>query len=223
MSNSARTASDRVRDAIERDGVVRHGLARGLVNVRALAREIQSGSRGTLSFDAVLGAIRRYPLGQGDERRREAGRAIQKLSLRNRVAILSFRNRPDLRPVVARFVGETGRAKEEMLRVVTSPEAVSVTFDERRMKELEGRVPGGDVIRRWSGLVEIKIEGSLDVERTPGFLAAIASELSLNDVNVVQLSTVGPGYILVLVEAKDATRAYEALARLTEGGRIDPV
>lgn len=214
MSKPSRTAADWVREAIERDGVVRHGLSRGIVNVRALAREIQSVAGRDVSFDALLGAIRRYPLEATEQRRERAGQAILKLSLRNRVAILSFRNRADLRPVIARFVGETSRAREEMLRVATSPEAVSVTFDEGRMKQLEVLVPKGDVLRRWSDLAEIKIEGQLEIETAQGFLAVVASELAINDVNIVQMSTVGPGYVIILVRESDATRAYQALSNL---------
>lgn len=221
MSETSRTPAAWVQDAIERDGVVRHGLSRGLVNVRALAREIQSRAGSKVSFDAVLGAIRRYPIERSTERRSAAGAMIRRLSLRNRVAILSFRNRPDLRPVIARFVGETSRAREELFRVATSPEAVSVTFDEGRVKELEARVPKADVLRRWTDLVEIKVEASLEIETAPGVLSVIASELGVNDVNVVQLSTVGPGYIVLLVRAEDATRAYEALARLVETRRTE--
>jgi hypothetical protein len=218
MARTDQSASDWVRESIERDGVVRQGLARGLINVRALAREIHTAARGRVSFDALLGAIHRYPLEEGVERRRSAGRAIRKISLRNRVAILSFRNVPDLRPAIARFVGETSRAREEMLRVSTSPEAVSVTFDEARMKDLEARVPKSDVLRRWTDLAEIKVEASLEVEAAPGILAVLTSELAVNDVNVVQLSTVGPGYIVLLVKEEDATRAYGALSRLAKTG-----
>ena len=221
MSEPSRTPAAWVRDAIERDGVVRHGLVRGLVNARALAREIQARAGAKVSFDALLGAIRRYPIERGTERRGAAGAMIRKLSLRNRVAILSFKNRPDLRPVIARFVGETSRAREELLRVATSPEAVSVTFDEGRLKELEARVPRTDVLRRWTDLVEIKVEASLEVETAAGILSVITSELGVNDVNVVQLSTVGPGYIVLIVRAEDATRAYEALARLVDTARTD--
>ena len=221
MTRTTRSASEWVRDVVERDGVVRQGLARGLVNVRALAREIQGTARNEVSFDALLGAIHRYPLEERVERRRLAGRAIRKVSLRNRVAILSFRNLPDLRLVIARFVAETSRAKEELLRVSTSPESVSVTFDEARMKELESRVPKGDVLRRWRDLAELKVEASLEVEEAPGMLAVITSELAVNEVNVVQLSTVGPGYIILLVREEDATRAYEAISRIANSGEND--
>ncbi len=221
MSESSRTASDWVREAIEHDGAVRQGLARGLVNVRALAREIRARTSEEISYDALLGAIRRYPLERSMDRRRAARRAILKLSLRNRVAILSFRNRPDLRPVIARFVGETSQAREEMLRVATSPEMVSITFDERRMKELEARIPRSDVLRKWTELAEIKIEAMTEVEGAPGILSTITSELATNEVNIVQLSTVGPGYIILLVRERDATRAYEALSGLFPAERAE--
>lgn len=212
----ARNARDQVRDAVERDGVVRHGLARGLMNVRALAREIERQSSDKVTFDAVLGAIRRYPIDVSAERRRKVGAVIRKITLRNHVAVLAFRNRPDLRPAIARFVGESGLATEETLRVATSPEGVSLTFDESRTKELEGRIPKSDVLHKLSGLVEIKIQLAAEAEKASGALSVIASELAINDVNVVQLHTVGPAYIILLVSEADATRAYQALSNLAK-------
>ena len=62
------------------------------------------------------------------------------------------------------------------------------------------------------------MEASLEVESAPGILAVITSELAVNEVNVVQLSTVGPGYIILLVKEEDATKAYAALSTLAKIG-----
>jgi hypothetical protein len=53
MSNQPKPAGELVREVIERDGVVRNGLVRGLLNHRALARWIQSSSPTDTSFDAL--------------------------------------------------------------------------------------------------------------------------------------------------------------------------
>ena len=74
MSNQPKPAGEIVREAIERDGVIRNGLARGLVNHRALARWIQDSSPTEASFDALLSAIRRYPLQHSTARRQFTGR-----------------------------------------------------------------------------------------------------------------------------------------------------
>ncbi len=215
MTDATRRASDIVRETIERDGVVRHGLARGLINARALARSIATGTRDGPSFDAILGAIRRYPVRASAARREHAGRTILKLSLKNRVAVLSVRNHPDLQLTLARFAADAGHPRGETFRLVSSPDAVSVTIDSKNLDKLESKIPKADVLRKLLSLAEIVVEMSADVDRVPGALSEITTELTVNDVNIVQLATMGPGRVFILVEERDATRAYRALEALS--------
>ena len=127
MSDKAQSPGELVRNVIERDGIIRNGLARGLVNHRALARWIQSTSDDA-SFDAILGAIRRYPIKEASTRRQALGKMVLKLSIKNRVAVLSLRNERDVQKAVARFSEEVNYANGETFRVVSSMEAVSVTL-----------------------------------------------------------------------------------------------
>lgn len=219
MTNPARRASDIVRESIERDGVVRQGLARHLINVRALARSIESTARGEASFDAILGAIRRYPIRRSAARRENAGRAIVKISLKNRIAVLSVRNRPENQLTIARFAQELSHGPGETFRVISSPEAVSVTLDSRNLDRLESKIPRHDVHRHLVNLAEIVVETASGIEDVPGALSAITTELAVNDVSIVQLSTVGPGRIILLVGEKDVTRAYRSLEELGAASR----
>ncbi len=57
-----RNSSQTVRDIIERDGIIRNGLARGLINVRALARYIQIELHEEATFESIVSGIRRYPI-----------------------------------------------------------------------------------------------------------------------------------------------------------------
>ena len=122
MRNSTRSASEIVRETVERDGVVKHGLARGLINVRALARSIQVATSGETSFDAILSAIRRYPIKQSSARRTSIGKMILKLSMKNRIVVVSIRNQPELQLMIARFAGEVNYARGESFRVVSGME-----------------------------------------------------------------------------------------------------
>lgn len=219
MPKPTRRASEIVQETIERDGVVRHGLVRGLVNVRALARSIREATGDEASLDAILGAIRRYPLKPTAARRQEVGKAIAKLSLRNRIAVLSLRNRPENLVTVARFAGEAGPLRSETFRMVSGPESVSVTIDAKYVDRLESKFPRHDVLRRLDDLAELVVEMTPAIDEIPGALSAITTELAMADVNVVQLSTMGPGRILLLVREPDVTGAYRALEGLAKSGR----
>ena len=61
MSISTRSLADVVKETIEKDAVIKKGLARNLINIRALARVIQGTVGEKTSLEAIVSAIRRYP------------------------------------------------------------------------------------------------------------------------------------------------------------------
>ena len=135
------TAGELVRDAIEHDAAVRLGLVRGLVNHRALARRIQAEARSDVSFDALLSAIRRYPLGGISERRTAIARLIQKLSLKNRITVLSLKNNGETQKAISRFSDEVSYASGETFRVVSTMDFVSITLDSKTADRFESHLP----------------------------------------------------------------------------------
>ena len=219
MSIQPKSAGELVRDAIERDGVIRNGLARGLVNHRALARSIQAAAVSEVSFDAVLNAIRRYPIRQAVTKRQATGGMILKLSLKNKVVVISLKNEREVQRAIARFSEEVNYANGETFRVVSSLEAVSVTLDSRNANKLESQVSKSHLLRRLENLAEVVVTMEVEIERTSGIISMIASELAMNDVNIRQLTSVGPGRIIFLVDEKDAMEAYRALETLTKVGK----
>jgi len=216
MPNEAQPAGELVRNIIERDPVVRFGLARGLVNHRALARMIQAEASVDVSFDALLSAIRRYPLRRTYERREEIGGMILKLALKNKVAVLSLKNGNETQRVIARFSEEVNYSSGETFRVVSSMDYVSITLDTSNADKFESRIPKSMIRKKTGGLAELTVEMKVEVEDVPGALAAIIGELSLNEVNIRQLTSVGPGRIIVLVNEAEALKSYQALETLAK-------
>jgi len=216
MPNEAQSAGEIVRDAIERDPVIRFGLARGLVNHRALARVIQAEAHTDVSFDALLSAIRRYPTKRSYERREKVGRTILKLVLKNKVTVLSLKNDRETQRAIARFSEEVNYSAGETFRVITALDHVSVTLDTKNADKFETRIPKSVVRKKTSGLAELTVEMKAEVEDSPGALAGIVGELALNDVNIRQLTSVGPARVIVLVNESDALKSYQALETLAK-------
>ena len=216
MPNEAQSAAELVRNAIERDPVVRFGLARGLVNHRALARAIQAEAVTDTSFDALLSAIRRYPLQKTYEKRERVDEMIQKLALKNKVAVLSLKNDSDTQRAIARFSEEVNYSSGETFRVISGMDYVSVTLDTKNADRFETRLPKSAIRKRTGGLAELVVEMREEVEDSPGVLAAIVGELTLNEVNIRQLTSVGPGKVIVLVNETDALKSYQALDTLAK-------
>jgi len=216
MPDEAQSAGEIVRDTIERDPVVRFGLARGLVNHRALARAMQAEARTDVSLDALLSAIRRYPMKRSYEKRENVGRTILKLVLKNKVAVLSLKNDSETQRAIARFSEEVNYSAGETFRVITALDYVSVTLDTKNADKFETRIPRSVIRKKTSGLAELTVEMKAEVEDSPGTLAGIVGELALNDVNIRQLTSVGPARVIVLVNESDALKSYQALETLAK-------
>ncbi|MDG6982963.1 MAG: hypothetical protein JRN28_00145 [Nitrososphaerota archaeon] len=218
MPNEAQSAGELVRNTIERDPVVRFGLTRRLVNHRALARTIQAESAADVSFDAILSAIRRYPLRRAYERHEKAGKMISKIGMKNRVVVLSLKNDRETQRAIARFSEEVNYSAGETFRVISSMDYVSVTLDARNSDVFETRLPKSVIRKKTGGLAELTIEMEVEVEESPGALAVVVGELALNEVNIRQLTSVGPGRVIVLVNERDALKSYQALEILAKEG-----
>ena len=93
---------------------------------------------------------------------------------------------------------------------------MSVTIDSKNLNKLDSKIPKQAVLRKLENLAEIVVDMASDVDDTSGVLSAITTELAMNDVNIVQLSTVGPGRIIILAIEKDAMRAYQSLEEMSK-------
>jgi aspartokinase len=190
----------------------------GLINQRALARYIQVSMHERYSFEAILSAVRRYPIKESAARQRSVGKMILKLSMKNKVVEVSVRNRPEIQLALARLAGEMNYAAGETFWLVSTPEEVTVTIDSKNEEKLNSKFAKREVVGRLGNLAEIVIVMS-DITKTPGVMSAITTQLAVNNVNIVGCSAAGqlPGNerIMMTVDEKDLLRAYQALERLS--------
>jgi len=117
-SDSKRPPSEAVKEIIERDGAIKIGVARGLVNARALARYIQVATHEQYSLEALVSAIRRYPIKASAERYQDAGRLITKLTLKNNIVAVTIRSAPEIPLILAKFSGEIDYGRGETLSLI---------------------------------------------------------------------------------------------------------
>jgi len=228
MSDSERSTGEVVREIIERDGSIKIGLARGLINARALARYIQVVTHERYTFDALVGAIRRYPVKESAARRVEVGKLIRKLSMKNKISVILLRNHPDLQPILARFTGELDHATGETLRMVSTMKTVKIVIDSRNEDRLTSKLQKRDILQKMNNLAEIAVDMS-DILYTAGVFSGIVTELAINGVNILEASgaeqPLGTGrgeakftssQLFLIVDERDAMKAYQALQRLSE-------
>ncbi len=217
-SDSERSTGEVVREIIERDGTIRIGLARKLINARALARYIQVATHEKYSFEALVSAIRRYPVHEIASQYQETGKLITKLTMKNNIVAVSIRSVPEAPAILAKVSGEIDYGRGETFRIVSGPESVSVIIDSKNLAKVTAAVPKRDIVRVLDNLSELIVVLSDTALRTVGIAATLATELAMNRVNILYTMSYGPPHAIVyIVDDVESLSGYRAFQRLSRG------
>jgi aspartokinase len=199
---------------IDYDPSIKLDLARGLLNVRALARHLKSNLPSEATEDAIISAIRRYPLSKKSEKdMMDLAMALVKgarVSTRGDIVNFSLEKTKDSQSVLMKVISKINYAKGETLRMVQGEETISLMVDKRKYKELKRTIPRGMLIGEHETLSEISIRFHKEEKHTPGVVQIIIAELARNGINIYELMSCSPE-IFVFVSEKDVVKAYECL------------
>lgn len=217
MTNSSRSASEIVRDVIERDAVIRNGLARGLINVRALARYMQVTTREDTTFEALVAAIRRYPIKETAAKRKGMGKLILRLGMKNKVVEATIRNDPEIPALLGKFSQEIDFARGETLSVVTGAENTRVLIDAKNLDKLARTIPKKNIIGVLPNQAAVILTYTEAGIKSTGFIAALSNEIAMDGINISDFVHSFPDALFV-VDEKDSVKAYQALERLSNEG-----
>jgi aspartokinase len=203
----------RVERIIESDPVIRKGIQRGIINSRALARYILEVNGVDSTLDAILGIVRRYPLGSENDNGHQQVFKDCEIAMRNKVADLAVENGPDIMRRIAEFASTINTTKGESLRVVVGSRSIRVIADRKALDSFRQTLRPREIINYSDDLAEISLLFPPEARRTKGIIAKISAELALNDVNLVGITCNSPEDILLVTET-DAPRALEVLQRM---------
>jgi predicted regulator of amino acid metabolism with ACT domain len=204
-----------VERAIEQDAAIKKGLARGIINVRALARFIQRKLGLTTSLDAIISAIRRYPLEEKIKKFGEADDLLKRcrFTMKNRVVDVCLVKDTNVQKKISEIVPIINFDRGEVMRVVSGVESIKMILDEKNLDRVLRHFQKSEIIDVTKNLSEITISISREAERRPGIVSKIATEFALNDINLVEIMSCAPELIIVVNE-KDSLKAYGLLEEL---------
>ena len=198
---------------MEGDPIIRNGMARGLINVRALARYIQVATHEEVTFEALVSAVRRYPIKDTFQKWKDKGRLITKLGMKNKIVEVAIRNDPEVPALLAKFSSEVDYGRGDTLSIVSSSQEVIVVVDSSNLEKLLGIIPRRNVKSIDHDLATVVVHYKTPVVATPGILAAICTEIAIEGISIRDLiETLSDSTFLVAEE--DALRAYGAVKRL---------
>jgi hypothetical protein len=215
-SDSESSTGEAVRQIIESDGAIKIGLVRGLINARALARYIQVLTHEKYSFEALVSAIRRYPIKTSATKYEDSGKLISKLTMKNKIVVVAVRSAPAIPMILAKLSGEVDYGRGETFRVSSGAECITVVIDSKNLDKLNAVILKDDIVSVLGNLTEITAVLSDNSRKTVGTLSTMTAELAMSGVNILYIMSYGPPHSLVfIVRESDALNGYRGLQKLS--------
>jgi len=198
---------------IEHDAVIKKGLRRDIINIRGLAKFIQKKISQNASLDAIISAIRRYPLKEESIRFSKIEWLMKncKLSLKNKIADIALVNDTEIHEIFGKIPPLIKFNTGEIFRLIVAVQSIKLIADEKNLDKILNQFPEDKIIKIIKNLSEIIVTFPKEAEGTPGILSNISTELALNDINIVEIMSSIPELILI-VDEKDASKCYECLS-----------
>lgn len=218
MSSLVNT-SNTIKRMIERDSAIRKDLGRGLINIRALARLIQTAAKAEgeeLSLEATISAIRRYPITESVASNENIGRLLKKLTMKNKIVDVAILNDPEIPAALGKFASQIDYSRGETFRIVAGVESIRVVIDGKNLERMKTIIPKKSIRKVVTNLAEIIISLADVADRTPGVVSAVTTELAMNGINMIEFMSCVPELIIV-VDERDALRSYDSLEKLSKG------
>jgi len=197
---------------------IRREMKRELINTSALAKYIINEKKVDATIDAVISAIRRYKLNKHDDVFDNAYKILGQtvnLSTKSNLAEISLVKDDDVQQLLPKLFNIIKYIRGDVLRVTQANESVRILIDEKNMDNVMKIFPKNKIITKEKDLAEINIYIHPKMQTTPGILAAIANELAINEINILEFMTCPPEMICV-VKKDDLLWASNVLYKLCE-------
>lgn len=195
------------------DTTIRRGLSRNIINKRALALYIIRKADITAPTNAVISAIRRYE--EEDPSKDSFTNALEAIhgatmSSKDNMVSLSLEKDAETEILLPQLFSVIQVGKNQSMRVIQGDDSIKVIIDGKNLKSTEEIIPKSKINGINKDLAEVTLHLSEQAWATPGVMALLASELSANNINIMEMITCMPE-ILIFFEEKDLMKAYTVL------------
>ena len=214
---NVRSVTRAVKEEVDSDLSIQDAIARDYVNLSALARLLvpkvaaRTGKRAKeVSEVGVATALKRLKgsYTQPPKEGKEIAESV--VNVRTHVSRLSVeRTRRTLLTVTALLSGN----QEDFIQVSESLSYITLIFDQRLHPRVRRSLAAAEVLDEGEGEAAITVHSPEDIVTTPGCVSAFYNQLFRRRINVEDTVSCYTDTIM-LVEMKDASRAFEALTEL---------
>ena len=214
----AENISRDVWNVIDHDAALKLDLSRGIVNVRALARVIAKQLEVRTTEEAIVSAIRRYPISGKPLAPLDKATSVARqseISTRSKIVNIALVKDKEIQENLEKAFSIINFDRGEVLRMVQGDESIKVMVNEKNLKKLLEIFPRNKIIHVQKNLAEINLRLHPEAVSTPGIILVFTTELARNGINMVEVMSCVPE-MMIFVEEKDALKAYETLFKFCQ-------
>lgn len=207
-----------VSDEVGSDLSIQDAIARDYVNLSALSRMLvpkvaaRTGRKAKDVSEVGISTALKRLRGSYSPSSQRVGRVIAKsvVNVRTHVARLSVeKTRRSLQTVSTLL----SAYNEDFIQVSESLSSITLIFDQRLHARVKRALSGAEILEEGEGGAAITVHSPEEIISTPGCISAFYNQLSRRRVNVEDTVSCYTDTIMV-VDMKDAGRAFEALTEL---------
>lgn len=215
---AAQNITRSVAKLLDQDSRLRFCVSSGIANVRALSFHIIKHLK--LSYndiDAVISAVRRYHAeAQSDEKYARAVSVVakSKITTKTGIAIIALVKDKDVQKELPKLFSIIEYARGEVLRIIQAEESIKIIIDQENVDKVT-ELFSKHKLKVQKSLAELNMKVHPSASKVPGVLAMICSELSSNDINIVETMSCVPE-LLWFVDESDVLMAHKALFEMSE-------
>ena len=136
--------------------------------------------------------------------------------MRNEIVDVDIINSPEIPAALGKIAAQIDYSRGEAFRILAGVESIKVIVDEKNFGKMN-IIPRQNIRNVVKELAEIIISMPQAAARTPGVVAAVTTELMMYNINLVEFMSCVPE-IIIIIDEKDATKAYELIERLVKAG-----
>ena len=188
----------RVAAWVEERPCIRYALAKGLINYSAVARLLME-EEGIRNFDAVVVALRRYREGLQKVRMIE-GKQRKVLA----ASTLEIRTGINIYILSKRYWAKEAASREALHLIEGRDFFMLIT---------ESGLEGPGILRRYEGMVEVRVKSPEAIETTPGVVFLIYEKLFEYGINIVETYSSWRDTVIVIAR-EDLEATLKALHSL---------
>lgn len=201
---------------LDKQPCIKRNMKKGLINTRALSRYLIKEYQIESNIDAVISAIRRYNIHTYKNIFSHSQKIIRKtvnLSTRSGLTEIALQKNIEVQREIPNLYKLIKYEYGEVLRILQANETIRILIDTKNLDDILSLFEKDKIISIQKNLAEINIYIHPEMEKTPGVISLISTELTINNINIIETMTCSPE-ILWFIEEKDLLKAYQTLHKL---------